>query len=355
MKTLRTAPTLPIEYFKEIPTEIICHILSSCDLRKGQAQVAPHYLSQIARVCKTWHNSMHDIAVTLLNRGEIRLVHIPFIAREKRPYLQAFYICLYLEFLNAKISLEEVQRLSQNQIRIPPKKTLKKRNMTYIDLTDLRYFDPWLLLRVEPFFNNSETLVRSHCSFKDTLILPKFTELKSLNITPNYNTDLSFIKTLKKLEHLSIHFICKILFENTLDTLSQTNTISSLSLSTSEHPYLNFKEGFCLPNQIKDISLKGFNFTSDILDKTSEVERLDLKNTYLKMPISFESLKKLKHLSLHIREVITTLAIKNLHLDFLGLTAVSLQKLTMENCLIKKFKPICPLLENMPNVSSSKG
>jgi hypothetical protein len=340
-----------------MPSEITCHILSSCDLKKGQTHVAPHYLSQIARVCKTWNNLMHDIAVILLNKGEIRLVHIPFIAKEKRPNLQTFYISLYLEFINGKTSLEEVQRLSQNQLSLPPnkKKTFNFRKMTYIDLTDLRYFDKWLTLRVEPFFKNFETLVRSHCSFKDTLILPKFTELKSLNITPNYNTDLSFIKTLEKLEHLSIHFICKILFENTLDTLSMTNTVSSLALSTSEYPYLNFKEGFCLPNQIKDISLKGFNFRSDILDKSSEVERIDLKNTYLKMPISFESLEKLRYLSLHIRELITTLAIKNLNLDFLGLTAVSLQKLTMENCFIKKFKPICPLMESTPDVSSSKG
>ena len=352
MKTLRSAPSLSIDYFKDMPTEIISHILSSCELKKGQPKVAPDYLSQIARVCKTWHRLMHDIAVSLLNKGEIRLVHIPFIAYEKkRPLLQAFFITLYLEFLNGKISIEELQRLSQSQLR-PPKGTIKhftKRKLTYIDLTDLRFFDHCLLTRVEPLFKNFETLVRPQCSFKDTLLLPKFTQIKSLTISPNYNTNLSFIETLEKLEHLSIHFICKILFENTLETLSKAATVSSLVLSTSLHPYLNFSEGFSFPNQIKNILLKGFNFTSDIFDKSSELESLVLKNTYLKSPLSFKHLKKLRHLSFDIREMITTLSIENLTLESFALTALSLRHLKMENCHIKKFKSICPLLENNPD------
>lgn len=347
--TTRLREETPIyEHFWDMPNEITHHILTSCDLKKGQSYVAPHYLSQIARVCKTWHSLMHDIAIDLLNKGEIRLVHIPFIANEKKkPDTQAFNISIYARYLNGQISQEEVHRLTQKQLSPHSKiKTFQNKKLTYLDLTDLRHFDYRLQDRIAPLFTTIETLVRGQCSFKDTLLLPKFTQLKSLNITPNYNTDFTFIETLEKLEHLTLRLISKLVFDRAWSSINKNTSVSSLALCSNLLPPLEFTEGVCLPNQLKTVSLKGFKFTSEIFEASSDVENLKIENTYLNKPASFESFGKLKHLFLQIRENITSLTIRNMNLDSFELTAISLKNLNMENCSITKLKTTCPLLEN---------
>lgn len=344
---LREEPAPAINYFAEIPPEIMCHILGSCNLKN----IAPEYLSKVARICKVWNLLIHDVTVELLNKGAIRLIHLPFVYISKNPYIKAYRIGLYLNFLNAKISLEKIKRESTNQLcpLFKQKETFQLRKLTHLDLTDLKYFDKWLLERVKASFPNIETVIRGQCSFKDTAILPKFTGVKTLNISPNYNTDLSFIPTLVKLKNLSLHIISKPILERALDALTKTTLITSLSLSTCVRPYLEFPEGFCLPDQLKNLSLRGFEFSSEILNKTSDVERIEFTNAYLKKPTSFESLEKLNHLTLHISEKITNLAINNLRLDYFELRVVSLEKLTMDNCVINEFKSICPLLEDNSN------
>lgn len=341
---LREETPPPFNYFSIMPNELVCHILSDCEFKKRKSYIAPQYLSHIAKVCKVWNNLIHDITSSLLNKGEIRLVHIPFIDKVRNvPYRQAYFIFQYLKFLNGEVSLEEIKRLSTNQFRPFVKdNTFQNRKLVHLDLADLRHVNGFLITRLEPFFKNFETVKRAYCSYSDTRILPKFTHIKHLNITPNYNTDLSFIPTLVKLDQLTLHFFDITIFTNVLDVLSRTTSISNLNLSTSIYPCLEFPDKFQLPNQLKDLSLKGFNFTPDIFDSESNIECLNLRNIHLKNRTFSECLKNLKHLSIHIREDITTLKIQDLELEFFHIKSIFLEELTMENCHIGKIDYNCP-------------
>lgn len=358
MKACRThTQTQHYRYFDSLPTELVVHILTGCKLQKGNSSIAPQYLSKIAVVCKVWNTLIHDITFKLLNEGKIRLVHIPFICRErKNSYTRASHISKYLKFLNANLSLQEIEKIASGHSTplLANDFFYEKRTLTYLDLSDLRNFDKTLLETINPLFENFQTLFKDQCSNNETFILPKFTQLHRLNITPTANTDLKFIQTLKKLESLSLHFLSQPILTNALETLSKINTISILTLNSRASSCLKFTDNFRLPDQINQLALTGFEFTSTILNESSLISRIDLKNTFLKKPASFSNLKNLKYLSIHIRENIRDLTLKNLKLDYFELTSSYLQKLIIYDCNLKNFENNCPLVEKATYLSSGR-
>ena len=302
--------------FSSLPNELIVNILTQYKAHE------PSFLSLIACVCKVWNKIVPNIRFIWLNEGKIRLIHIPSIHKRKN-HRRTPLITQYLKLLNS---------------------------LSYLDLADLRQFNEDSLKKIK--FENFQTIVRHQCSLKDTLILPKFTQIQHLDIGPNYNTDLTFLFTLTKLNTLSLRFSIQAIFTKALATLSQLNTISSLTLRASE--CLSFTNEFRLPDQLKRLSLIGFNFTSDILSESSEVEHIVLKNTFLKKPVTFNQFRNLTYLSLGIQEDLKSLTIKELKLDYLEISVDSLKKLIIYDCNLKNFSHTCPLIEKVNYLSSGR-